>query len=462
MKDKQFMPLNISYAQKKVSDRRLIFTGLSLVIMVICIILVVKIHYDYPFSGILGSGLFLYGGVGASMYFGIFLIRKLAFQERELMRLYKEMLAHEMTTINDLWEILAVEDDMARYYDDTTKIFLRCEKGYVIGREPKHEEMHRAKVRDFINHITTRGYFIDYYNWHNQDANTKPLDELEKKIRVNPNARLRAIGADLLKSCRELEYACEDSEIEYWVISADTARDAAYLRSTVESAAKILIGSLYTDVTICNLEGIVEAIEIIYKIKGINVNSLLSGQFETTTQRVVRVLRAIRDDVTETPDTSEDENYNKFLEMLEEADNRRKEEAKQQKPTNLASMSDVGRGARPHSYRVPVEDKVGDGLGDEALVPIAITDEFTSEEPVEPQPIPQQIAPVQSMDSSLDDDDDEDLSSLGTQPVMPAPKAPVLPQLEKPEKSKQSEKPDKPLEEMSMEEFFAEFDDKEL
>ena len=344
MKDKKiFTPLNISYAIQKYSNRLIVGGLLSIVVFVVGLIVVIKIHSDLAFSPIFGSAIFVVLGLLLVLYFTVFVFRKIGLQEGEKLRLYKEMLDHESTTINDLWDVMTVDNNLFTFADDSAKIFLRCEKGYLVSRPKKHQEIHQRCIEQFLKSLLDKGYYIDYYNWRNRDANTAPLDDLEDKLRTNPNKFLKEYGSATIKFCRELEYGCTDSEVEYFIITSRDPHLSPYLESSVEASVECLQGSLYEDVRICGINEFVTFVEEFHKISGININALMSGNMLNTEQEVVKIIKVYglkpkAEDAQQQSDEDE-ELYMKFLEEFNELEQQSKESLKRKKNSNLVKRN---------------------------------------------------------------------------------------------------------------------------
>lgn len=372
MKKSVFTPLNISYPIQRYSNFLFIGVLAAVIVAAIGIIIVLKVSIDMMFSPIFGSPLFKIIGIFLSLYAGLFVFRKIGLRERELMRLYDEMIDHEITTINDLWDIIAVDGNVATYMDNSCKIFLKCEKGYVISRPAEHMEQHYKCIEAFLKFLLDKGYYIDYYNWHDRDANTAPLMDLEDKLNSNPNRFLRDYGNSVIKYCRNLEYQCTDSEVEYFIISSRDANMSAFLESSVEAATEYLQGSLYEDIRICDIDDIVEYIELINKIQGINVSEMLSNNALKTTQRVVQVIKifgAERNiDTTEDANVlKEDEEYQQFLNVYDQVGQSKRSKSKK----NLAKK-DIQSDLKP----IPIDT---DNVITESDIPI-LMEEYTEPE----------------------------------------------------------------------------------
>lgn len=343
MKDKKiFTPLNISYVIQKYSNRLILGGLLSIIIFVAGLIVVMKMHSDLAFSPIFGSTIFVVLALLFVLYFTIFVFRKVGLQEGEKLRLYKEMLDHESTTINDLWDVMTVDNNLFTFADDSAKIFLRCEKGYLVSRPKKHQEIHQRCVEQFLKSLLDKGYYIDYYNWRNRDANTAPLDDLEDKLRSNPNKFLKEYGSATIKFCRELEYGCTDSEVEYFIITSRDPHLSPYLESSVEASVECLQGSLYEDVRICGINEFVKFVEEFHKISGINVNALMSGNMLNTEQEVVKIIKVygLKPKENVPQQSNEDaELYEKFLAEFNELEQQSKESLKRKKNSNLVKRN---------------------------------------------------------------------------------------------------------------------------
>lgn len=389
-KKKVFTPLNISYPIQKYSNSLVVGGLLGLVVIAVGLIITIKIKNDLAFSPIFGTPIFSFVGVALTIYAGVFVFRKLGLREGEQMRLYREMLDHELTTINDLWEIIAIDENVATFADDSSKIFLRCEKGYLISRPGTHFETHQVNVQHFLKHLLDKGYYVDYYNMRNRDANTEPLVSLEEDLNSNPNSFLRDYGNSVIKFCRELEYQCTESEIEYYVITSRDPNLSVYLESSVETAVEYLQGSLYTDVQICDVNGIVDFLELFNKISGINVTDMLAGNVVKTDQMVVKVLKVLgansNKTSTGTMTSEEQEEYDQFLEEYN-AFEQSMQDAKKRKKKKNANM--VKQSSKSPLKPVPID------AGNNIVAPI----DMTKAVPVMPSPV------IDDEDEILDDDE---------------------------------------------------------
>lgn len=418
--NKIFTPLNISYPIQKYSNLLVVGGIGGILVFVVGLILTFKIKSDLAFSPIFGTTIFAVVGTLVSLYAGIFVFRKIGIREKEQMRLYREMIDHELTTINDLWEIIAFDNCVATFADNSSKVFLRCEKGYVISRPPEHDDLHREKVEHFLKYLLDKGYYVDYYNWRDRNANTEPLDDLEDSLNSNPNDFLREYGNAVIKFCRQLEYECTDSEVEYFVIASRDPNLSAYLESSVEAATETLQGSLYEDIRICDIDGIIEFLEEVNKIKGINVSEMLSGNVVKTDQKVVRVIKVIgaTSEINNDEERTEAEeaDYQQFLQEYQQLEATRKESTKQRR--NLAHQSREGLKPMPIGGDNIVAD-MPIPISDDMPMPIPVTDEAV------PTPITDDLnsIPVQKSTPSIVEDDDlsldeiEEMLGLSSRPV---------------------------------------------
>lgn len=426
-----FMPLNISYVQKRDTDRKVVFGIISLGIFIVGVIIALSISNSFMFSPILGSKPFLIIMILIAFYIATLFLRKFVFKEKELMRLYAEMLEHEITTLNNIWEIFIIENNVASFYDSSSKVFLKCESGFTVSRPPNHESQHRDKVRDFIAYLTKRGYSIDYYNYKNRDANVAPLDNTEKLIRRNKNKVLQDYGATLLKKCRTLGSVCEESKVEYWVVTAPDVGSSAYLEASVEVAASILQGSVYTNIQICGESDIVEFLELVFKIKGINITEMTSGQLIETSQKIIRIVKTYASkDMVDTNEGTDEASLVDFQAYLAGLEQERKESEKESKGKN----PNLAQVQRKTLIPAPIVDKelgievvpvlLEDDSPEESVMPISIDygeNEFITPTPLDeddedelPLPIPMEDEEnINTQDdeediSLLDDDDDEE------------------------------------------------------
>lgn len=413
-KDRMFTPLNISYPIQKYSNALLIGVILALIIFVCGIIITFKVSNDMMFSPVFGSNLFKVIGVILSLWIALFVFRKIGLKEHELRRLYEEMIDHEITTINDLWDIIALDGPIATYQDDSCKIFIKCEKGYVVSRPPAHEEHHRKCFERFIGELFNRGYYVDYYNWHDRDGNTKPLEKLEEKLGSNPNNFLRNYGNSTIKFCRELSYSCTESEIEYFVVSCRDRNNAAYLESSVIAAVEHLQGSLYSDIRICEIDDIVEFLEEINKIQGININDMLTGNALKTNQKVVEILDIIGvvdddDESIEEDNIEDNEELQEFIAIMEEANairrkrgfgnllSRNSTKDIKSRPNNANNIIDMS------SVPIPIDDIEDDIIDMTQSMPILVEEEKPNKK--------QKLPKLKKVDKNKSDENQIELNS---------------------------------------------------
>jgi hypothetical protein len=195
-------------------------------------------------------------------------------------------------------------------------------------------------------------------------ANSKPLEDLERRLNTNENIRLQEIGNELLKECRELEYGEESSTVEYFVISTQSLGDAAYMEAVILTAVEALRGSLYTDVKLCDANDVIEAVQTIYKIKGININNLLNTQTNDFRYKVVNILDTITDNSSTETEDQHQSDYEEFMREYAEVC-----EVKPQK--NL--VAPISKIVNKISKRDITEELEGESY--EEFVPIIIDDD---------------------------------------------------------------------------------------
>ena len=198
-----------------------------------------------------------------------------------------------------------------------------------------------------------------------------------------------------------MEYECTDSQIDYFMIESRDQELSTHLQESVLAAVECLKGSLYEDIRLCDIGDIVDFIELLYKIQGVNVNEMLLGNALKTEQVVVTVLRVYgydededSDDLNEDKNNSdesnpeEDEAYLEFMKELEEDTSTKKSKSKR----NLANKNGNQK-TRKHA--------VSDTYEDAEDIPILIDDEDDTPVPVDDDtPVP------------VDDDDDEDNNTV--------------------------------------------------
>ena len=319
-----FMPLNISYPIKKSGEKKLLMFIVCTVIFVLLLIIIAKVRSDFFFSSFIASPIFLILAIAASIYTYVILLMLLVFREPQQMKLYKELLMHEDGTISDLWEIHSMTNDICAYFNNTSKIFVKLEKGFTISRVPEHEKHHREAFKLFIRDISSRGYDIEYLNYHISDANTTPLESnYQVYVNNNKNEKLRKFGAELLREYRTLDNI-GSSTVEYIVVTAKTSEATAYLRSNVENACSYLEDSLYTDVKICDEQDMVEMLQVLHKVSGINLQELMDVNVSNISQQFVKIIKVIGADVSveeaitqDDEDDFDEEEMERYIEELE-------------------------------------------------------------------------------------------------------------------------------------------------
>lgn len=287
----RFTPLNISYTIPKYSNRMLLGTVLSIIVIGVGVIGVSKINSEMSFNVIFGSKAFKIIGIIAVIYLASFIFRKISLNENAKLKEYIEMIDHELTTVEDLWDISAIDGNLISYTSGSYKVYIRCQKGYVVSREPSHREEHYRRLSRFLRVLLNQGFYIEYYSYRDGDSNLEPLFEIEKNLKNSKNDALTAYGNATIKFCRRLQNQCNKSEIEYFGVECRDLNYSSKLIDIVTAAiTDYLSGSLYTDIRLCDVSDITEMITKIHKVRGVNVRDMMLGQSLKTQQQVVKIL----------------------------------------------------------------------------------------------------------------------------------------------------------------------------
>lgn len=290
---KSFMPMSIDYTDTSKVEKKLFILLLVLIVSVALSVVLFKI-YDYNrFLNFLGTTVFIVLGeslvfLGASKLIRIFVIN-----EKDLIRSAENMKMHDNTDLQDLWEIASIDDQKITMYDNTIRVLVKCQRGYVIGRPDGFEDNHRQRLANFVGYLCNHDYIVDYYDCHVNDINEQFIASYEQKVNELESEALREVGNAYLRKCKFIEGHNIFPTCEYFIVSTQSGSDFDYQRlsilTDVKAAMEHLRGSQYIDFRICRKREIVSFFEIVFNVSGINPKKLAGKGLDDMDELLVYV-----------------------------------------------------------------------------------------------------------------------------------------------------------------------------
>lgn len=297
--EKVFFPLNISYAQKYTRSNRFFLIFIGVVLLIGLEIAAIVIYSSNVYVNFLGTVPMLVAMLIVGFLIGMKLIRVIGIGERKVLKMYKEMVAHEITTIEDLWNINAIENKRIHCFDMSTRVIIKCNRGYTLNRPKDFMQEHTRRLAEFKGSLCNNEYDVNWFNLKIPNANDKPLKTTEENIRSLKNSKLKTIGNAYLRTLRSCITDKSTSVVDYFVISTKDPQLASHIMQAVETACQYLTDSWYSSIEVLDKSGIVEFTENLMKIKGINVNDLRFGKVGDEDCKVLKLLYFIDGDNNE-------------------------------------------------------------------------------------------------------------------------------------------------------------------
>lgn len=275
----QFFPINISHQQVVKGSNHMLRIFVSAGLWIILFIVSFSIYTANKFLNFFGSGIGLFLMCLASFLIGGVIMRFLGMHENSIKKMVKERQVHEVTVMSDLWKINNSVEGLTYCLDNSTRVFIKCRRGYTINRPENFRDIHNASVARFEGYLLQLGYYLDWHNIYVPDGNIANLVYMENNLRKCKNTKLQELGAAILQNYRSNVSAKSASIYEFFIVSTYDLQMASTMLENIKTALGELDDSLYTDFEILDNNGvIIFAGETLLKLRGINIESLKENQ----------------------------------------------------------------------------------------------------------------------------------------------------------------------------------------
>ena len=275
----QFFPINISHQQVVKGSNHMLRIFVSAGLWIILFIVSFSIYTANKFLNFFGSSIGLFLMCLASFLIGGVIMRFLGMHENSIKKMVKERQVHEVTVMSDLWKINNSVEGLTYCLDNSTRVFIKCRRGYTINRPENFRDIHNASVARFEGYLLQLGYYLDWHNIYVPDGNIANLVYMENNLRKCKNAKLQELGAAILQNYRSNVSAKSASIYEFFIVSTYDLQMASTMLENIKTALGELDNSLYTDFEILDNNGvIIFAGETLLKLRGINIESLKENQ----------------------------------------------------------------------------------------------------------------------------------------------------------------------------------------
>ncbi len=290
---KSFMPMSVDYTEPSKFEKRLFILLVVIVAGVALSVGLFKI-YDYNrYLNFFGSMPFYALGEVAIVLLALKVIRKFVIVEKDLIKSAENMKFHDNTDLQDLWEVASIDDQKIVMYDNSVRVLVKCQRGYVIGRPEGFEESHRQRFANFVGYLCNHDYNVDYYDCHVNDINEQFIANYEEKVNELESEALREVGNAYLKKCKFIESHNIFPTCEYFIVSTQNSSEFDYQRlsilNDVKSAMEHLRGSQYIEYRICRKKEIVNFFEVVFSVSGINPKKLAGKGLDDMDELLVYV-----------------------------------------------------------------------------------------------------------------------------------------------------------------------------
>ena len=328
--NKVFFPLNISYVQSQKKTSRILRIIFGVVITIILEIVAIVLYNKNRYLNIIGTIPALIFMLIVGFWIGVLFINLFGIEVLKVIKIYNEAKDHQITTIQDMYNVNTIEKGKMYCYDQSVRMFIKCERGYILNRSEADFQDHQVALGQFLGTLLSNDYEVTLYNLCIENSNMEPLQNTERNLKNLVNPDLQKIGHDFIKYYRTCLGGMGKSIEDYYVVSAKDNNLQAHIQSVCSRAINILkSNSLYLDVHICDEQEIIQLNEQLLKIKGINAKELRFGGELTPNSNVVRLVAFY--DANGTRYTKED--IDKLQDKYESES--KKQEQKEQKKLKL-------------------------------------------------------------------------------------------------------------------------------
>lgn len=328
--NKVFFPLNISYVQSQKKTSRILRIIFGVVVTIVLEIVAIVLYNKNQYLNIIGTVPALIFMLIVGLWIGTAFINLFGIEVLKVIKIYSEAKNHQITTIQDMYNVNTIENGKMYCYDQSVRMFIKCERGYILNRSEADFQDHQVALGQFLGTLLSNDYEVTLYNLCIENSNMEPLQNTERNLKNLVNPDLQKIGHDFIKYYRTCLGGMGKSIEDYYVVSAKDNNLQAHIQSVCSRAISILnSNSLYLDVHICDEQEIIQLNEQLLKIKGINAKELRFGGELTPNSNVVRLVAFY--DANGTRYTKED--IDKLQDKYESES--KKQEQKEQKKLKL-------------------------------------------------------------------------------------------------------------------------------
>lgn len=287
--NKIFFPLNISYVQSQRKTSRLVAILFCIALTLILLVVAYVIYQRNRYYTVLGTIPGLIVMMLIALILGLEILQIFGIKRKKVVQIYQEAMRHEITTIQDMYNVNTIEHGKMYCYDQSMRVIIRCERGYILNRPESAFVDHQVAVGQFLGSLLGNDYEVTLFNMCYESSNAEHLVHTERNLQKLNNPNLKSIGRDFIKFYRTTLTGLGKSVEDYYVVSATDQNLQAHMMNMCYRAMDCLKGSLYIEYSICEEKDIIELNEQLLKIKGINVKELRFGGELVKNSNVFRI-----------------------------------------------------------------------------------------------------------------------------------------------------------------------------
>lgn len=187
-----FIPMNVegnSYDEKFFNTTK-VLTIVSLVVYWVFILTWINTLEN-------ASMLFKIITILISLIATIQLVRFVVFEERYFFKMYQKMLLYKNPTSDVFWDIASIKsiygDSIALYSDMKIGVFVKLNRGSIVGKDEEFIESHYDAISNFLREIIGRGYEYVHLNLMERADNDTRLDYLGAEIDKVENKNIKKL-----------------------------------------------------------------------------------------------------------------------------------------------------------------------------------------------------------------------------------------------------------------------------
>ncbi|MEG2376900.1 MAG: hypothetical protein RSC43_00930 [Clostridia bacterium] len=264
-------------------------------------------------------------------YVVIWLVRKVIFNEEQLLRAYEANKTNEITDLSFVWDIFNIENGKIYYVNGYVASVVQLEHGYVYDRPEMHSDIHRECIQRAVGSLTKKGYWFRYYNREIKETNLQPIYKTEKLIENDRGSTFYALETDILNHIKSISGMIATTELETYLIIAPDMYTMQAIDAATEEFLTNMKGGLFTFMNRLTTDEIYTFICKFYDLQSIDVNKIMRQKYRYTAIDVLHVKNIIYDD-----------SYTEEVEVEEEADDSALDEYEQMlnSLTNMETQED--------------------------------------------------------------------------------------------------------------------------